>query len=203
MRRPGTAPWRPTRAGRTPALVVTTALLLTVAGPARADDRQEALGALPVSAWADSIHALDASTTALEDGITQLEPNVAAFETRTTDGEETVITLSSDILFAFGESTIGPEAEARIADLVAEVPDGATLQVHGHTDSVSGREFNQALSEDRAESVAAVIREERPDLDLDVGGFGMNDPVEPNEKNGEDNPEGRALNRRVEIRYEG
>ena len=43
----------------------------------------------------------------------------------------------------------------------------------------------------------------RRDLQLEVAGFGMDQPVEPNEVNGEDNPEGRALNRRVEIRFSG
>ena len=46
-------------------------------------------------------------------------------------------------------------------------------------------------------------RAARPDLKLDVEGFGKGRPVAPNSQGGEDNPEGRALNRRVEIRYEG
>ena len=39
--------------------------------------------------------------------------------------------------------------------------------------------------------------------DLTVTGHGDTDPVAPNSKGGEDNPEGRAENRRVEIRYDG
>lgn len=193
----------PRRLRRATAVATGTAMVLTVAGQALADDRQDLIDSLPPSAWDQSIVALEASTTALDDGITTLRPSITPFETRTTEGEETVVTLSSDILFAFGESTIGPGARARIVELVAEIPDGATVEVLGHTDSVSGREFNQVLSEARAGTVAELVREERPDLDLDVAGFGMDRPVEPNEKDGQDNPEGRALNRRVEIRYEG
>src|SRR5699024_8463740 len=121
-------------------------------------------------------------------------------DSRSTQGEQTVIALSSDILFEFGEADIDDRAEDKVAELVQDVPDGATVQVHAHTDSVSDREFNQQLSEERAATVAAVIEEARPDLDLEVEGFGLDRPVEPNEVNGEDNPEGRALNRRVEIR---
>ena len=194
---------RSARVRRTSATVAAIVLVLTSAGQAIADERQEALDSLPASAWRASITSLESSTTALDDSITNLQPMITAFETRATEGEETVITLSSDILFAFGESTIGPRAEARISELVAEAPEGVTVQVHGHTDSVSGREFNQQLSEERAATVASVIEEARPDLQLEVAGFGMDEPVEPNEVNGEDNPEGRALNRRVEIRYEG
>jgi len=36
--------------------------------------------------------------------------------------------------------------------------------------------------------------ESGPDLELQVKGFGETEQVEPNETNGEDNPEGRALN---------
>ena len=86
---------------------------------------------------------------------------------------------------------------------MAEVPQGAAVQVHGHTDSISDRAFNQTLSEQRAQTVAGAITQHRPDLQLEVAGFGMDQPVEPNEVNGEDNPEGRALNRRVEIRFSG
>lgn len=151
----------------------------------------------------DTITPLDPNITPLDDNITSLEPRITPLDTRTTEGEETVISLSSDILFAFGESTVGERAEDRIVEIVEDVPDGATVQVHGHTDSISGRDFNQKLSEERAATVAEIIEQARPDLQLEVEGFGMDDPVEPNEKNGEDNPEGRALNRRVEIRYDG
>lgn len=182
--------------------VAAVGLALLLPASAVADDR-DVLDTLPDSAWPASITQLDDSVTELDESITRFQPGITPFETTTTDEEETVITLSSDILFAFGEATIGESAEERVRELVADVPDGATVQVHGHTDSISGREFNQTLSEERAETVAEIIREGRPDLELEVEGFGMDQPVEPNEKNGEDNPEGRALNRRVEIRYEG
>ncbi|QFG69377.1 OmpA family protein [Ornithinimicrobium pratense] len=203
MRRLGAAPRHSPRFGRTWAVVAGTALVLTVTGQALADERGDVLDSLPSSAWGQSIVALESSTTVLDERITYLEPRISPFETRTTEGEETVITLSSDILFAFGEATIEPEAERRIGELLADVPDGATVQVHGHTDSIGGRDFNQALSEDRAETVAEVILADRPDLQLEVEGFGMDDPVEPNATDGEDNPEGRALNRRVEVRFDG
>lgn len=186
-----------------PATAALVGLALT--GPAAATmvGPEDVLDALPESAWAASIIALDDRITAVDRQVTELDPRITPFESRTTEGEETVVTLASDILFAFGEAQIGPAAEARIRELLSEVPDGATVQVHGHTDSISGREFNQRLSEERADAVAKTIRDERADLELEVEGFGLDNPVEPNEVNGEDNPEGRALNRRVEIRFHG
>lgn len=184
---------------------VAAVLLLTgtLATPALADDPSDALDALPDSAWARSVTALSKNVTMLDDNITALSENIVPLDTRTTEGEETVISLSSDILFDFGESTIGDRAEDTIAELVADVPDGQTVQVHGHTDSIGPEDFNQTLSEDRAATVAEVIERAQPDLELEVEGFGMHEPTEPNVVNGEDNPEGRALNRRVEIRFEG
>lgn len=53
-----------------------------------------------------------------------------------------------------------------------------------------------------AEAVADAITGERDDLSLEVTGKGESDPVEPNEKGGEDNPEGRGEEspRRVAVR---
>lgn len=67
----------------------------------------------------------------------------------------------------------------------------------------TGASYNKDLSQQRAKAVAAILETARPDLKLDVEGFGKGRPVAPNSQGGEDNPEGRALNRRVEIRYEG
>jgi outer membrane protein OmpA-like peptidoglycan-associated protein len=75
--------------------------------------------------------------------------------------------------------------------------------VHGHTDSVGTPQANLALSRARADAVATAIRGARPDLALDVQGFGEDRPVAPNERGGEDDPAGRAQNRRVELRFTG
>lgn len=198
-----TGPLAPRPAARLTVLVAGTALTALLAVPALGDDREEALGSLPESAWSQSITPLDDGITPLAENITALGENIIPLDTRTTEGEETVISLASDILFDFGEAQIDAAAEEKITELVADVPDGAIVQVHGHTDSISGRDFNQQLSEERAARVADVVAQARPDLELQVEGFGMDEPVEPNEIDGEDNPEGRALNRRVEIRYDG
>ena len=89
------------------------------------------------------------------------------------------------------------------AAAVADIPDGAEVAVVGHTDSVGSDADNLTLSKERARAVADVIEDERDDLELDVSGKGEKDPVAANDKGGEDNPEGREKNRRVEIRYKG
>ncbi len=116
---------------------------------------------------------------------------------------ETTITLSTDLLFAENSWELPASAPSRIASLVGDIPDGASVAVTGHTDTQQpiGHEFdNQELSERRAEAVADVLREERPDLTLDVSGVGESQPaVTPDPED----PSTHAANRRVEIVYTG
>lgn len=144
----------------------------------------------------------------LAESVQDIEPNIADIElaiqeldSTTTDGDETVIALTTDVLFDFGKSDLPANAPARITEILADVPKGTAIRVEGHTDSIGADDFNQTLSEARAKAVAAAIEGARPDLKLAVRGFGESQPVEPNEVGGEDNPDGRAKNRRVEIRF--
>lgn len=118
--------------------------------------------------------------------------------------DENVIVLEADILFASNEWELPSNAGNKIAELVEEIPDGASVEVHGHTDSLPVDEArfdfdNQELSENRAEAVADVLSDERSDLSLDVEGFGDSDPAVDEDP---EDPATFAANRRVEIRYD-
>jgi outer membrane protein OmpA-like peptidoglycan-associated protein len=132
-----------------------------------------------------------------------LKDSVRELEQTGTDGPETVVSLNSDILFAFGKATLSQAATTRIRALVARVPRRSALAVGGHTDDLGADAANLALSRRRAEAVAAAVRAARPDLRLTVKGYGEARPVAPNSSGGRDDPEGRAKNRRVELRYRG
>ncbi|GAB3842318.1 OmpA family protein [Nesterenkonia populi] len=116
--------------------------------------------------------------------------------------EQNVISLETDILFSPMEWELPGNAGARIADLVEEVPDGAAVDVHGHTDSNPVPDeydfHNDELSENRAQAVADVLEDERPDLTLNVEGFGDSQPAEAEDP---EDPSTFAANRRVEIRH--
>ncbi|WP_162629891.1 OmpA family protein, partial [Klebsiella pneumoniae] len=73
---------------------------------------------------------------------------------------------------------------------------GWLIVVAGHTDSVGEEKANQLLSLKRAESVRDWMRDtgDVPDSCFAVQGYGESRPIATN-----DTPEGRALNRRVEI----
>lgn len=120
----------------------------------------------------------------------------------TDDEEENTVVLETDILFNSNEWELPDSADSEIADLVDEVPEGASVEVHGHTDSLPVSDHydfdNQVLSENRADSVAKVLEEERSDLELSVEGFGEDEPVADEDP---EDPATFAANRRVEIRY--
>ncbi len=107
------------------------------------------------------------------------------------------ISLSTDVLFAFDSAEINPEFTAEIdaaADLLLANPD-VTVRIDGHTDNIGTLEYNQGLSERRAEAVASYLEDAGVARDrMTVAGFSFTQPIASN-----DTAEGRALNRRVEI----
>ena len=118
--------------------------------------------------------------------------------------KKTVIRLPSDVLFAFGSDELTPAAQEAIGAVDDEIGSGGsgTVTIEGHTDSVGSDPDNQALSERRAAAVRAALE---PVLgssyQYESVGFGEGKPVASNTNpDGSDNPDGRALNRRVEIR---
>jgi len=121
----------------------------------------------------------------------------------TFDSQYVTLNLSGGILFASGRAEILPDAEAIIdkISIVLEKYNKNIIEVEGHTDNVpmtSGRyENNNVLSMYRALSVADYLRE-HADLDpanIKSSGRGEYVLIASN-----DTAEGRARNRRVEIK---
>lgn len=113
----------------------------------------------------------------------------------------TIIRFDAQLLFDFGEAAIRPEAEDTLNEVVATLAEiGKPIEVNGHTDSRGTDQRNLELSLDRANAVLQELTQRGLDVPVEVNGFGESQPVAPNESpDGEDNPNGRALNRRVEI----
>ncbi len=79
--------------------------------------------------------------------------------------------------------------------LVLQEFEKTLIVVAGHTDSTGSNSYNQALSERRANSVAAYLRSRGVvDARIETVGFGEDHPLADNAT-----PEGRSLNRRVEL----
>jgi len=132
------------------------------------------------------------------DWFTTTGPGVVA------DDDQTVVSINTDLLFEFGSADVTPASADLVRRAVATAPPGVTIQVTGHCDGEGDDVINLPLSQRRAAAVAAIIKAERPDLQVEAIGRGSADPVAQEiNPDGTDNPEGRALNRRVEIRYAG
>ncbi len=105
----------------------------------------------------------------------------------------------SDVLFDSNQATLKPGAReklSKLAGILLAYPGAYLMQIEGHTDSIGSEDYNQKLSEDRAEAVHDyLIHAALPAIRMvGVRGFGKIRPVATN-----DTPEGRQTNRRVEI----
>lgn len=112
-----------------------------------------------------------------------------------------LITLNDRVLFDFDRADIRSDA-AKVLDTLAGAlgqVKATTIEVRGHTDAKGSDEYNQTLSERRAAAVVAALRTRGAAPGATSKGYGEARPVAPNEVDGEDNPSGRQLNRRVEI----
>jgi outer membrane protein OmpA-like peptidoglycan-associated protein len=119
----------------------------------------------------------------------------------TRDTARGLIANMSDVLFKSGSFELLPGARERLAKvsgIVLAYP-GLHLEVEGHTDSIGSDEYNQSLSERRAETVRDYLVQQGITGDAIVSrGLGKSEPVASN-----DTPEGRQQNRRVEIVLSG
>ena len=120
---------------------------------------------------------------------------------QTRDSARGLIVNMSDVLFETASYTpkLGArEKLAKISGILLAHP-GLVLQIEGHTDSLGNDEFNQQLSERRADSVRDFLAEQGvPMSSMTARGFGKTQPVATN-----DTPEGRQRNRRVELVVNG
>ncbi|MBL4623636.1 MAG: OmpA family protein [Flavobacteriales bacterium] len=78
----------------------------------------------------------------------------------------------------------------------------AYIEISGHTDSKGPKEYNKALSQRRADTVANyLIKKGVPKDQIRTIAFGEDQPVAPNTNpDGTDNSKGRSQNRRTEIK---
>ncbi len=112
-------------------------------------------------------------------------------------GEQLIVTLPQDILFATDSANLRPDLQRDLRALASNLqqyPD-TRVNVIGHTDNVGEAAYNQGLSERRARSVANVlINSGVSSSRISATGRGESQPVATNLT-----PEGRQQNRRVEV----
>lgn len=108
----------------------------------------------------------------------------------------TVVTLSGSVLFATNATELLPAARDRLSEVATALKEAKNpLLIEGHTDSRGTEDYNDQLSERRAESVRNfLVNQGVPQDRIQIRGMGENRPVASN-----GTAEGRANNRRVEI----
>jgi outer membrane protein OmpA-like peptidoglycan-associated protein len=104
------------------------------------------------------------------------------------------------IVFDYDKWDIRPEFYPSLdeaATVLKKNPD-LKVEIQGHTDNTGSAEYNQRLSEKRARSVMEYFLKKGVEPErLSSAGYGFTKPVTSNRT-----PEGRAMNRRVELKIE-
>ena len=112
-------------------------------------------------------------------------------------GEGIQVTFASGLLYDFDSDVVKAEARTNLRELAASLhkyPD-TDLVIIGHTDQVGTIDYNQALSERRAQSAAAyLVGQGVSGARIDARGLGETEPIATN-----DTEAGRMANRRVEV----
>ena len=112
-------------------------------------------------------------------------------------GNELIVTLPQDILFATDSATLRPDLQSDLVALARNLQQypNTSVQVIGHTDSDGAAAYNQDLSERRAQSVAAILRSSgvSPARIIPIG-RGESQPIATNQT-----AAGKQQNRRVEV----
>ncbi len=181
----------------------------TMSDDAMSDDAME--DTMSDDTMSDDTMADDASEDAMTDDVMEDEApsleEIAAsdpdLEMREgEDGEADAMVMLSDVLFSFGDASLEPAALDVLAGIGAKLDGVTSLEITGHTDSVGTEEFNLALGQRRADAVRDWLIANTP-LTAEVitaRGVGEAEPIADNRTaDGADNPDGRALNRRVEF----
>lgn len=112
-------------------------------------------------------------------------------------GEQLIVQMPEGILFATESAVVRPAIRDDLFTIARSLQDypNSSVQVIGHTDNTGTNAFNQRLSEDRAASVSAILRQGGVSPSRIVAfGRGETQPIASNST-----PEGRQANRRVEI----
>jgi outer membrane protein OmpA-like peptidoglycan-associated protein len=119
----------------------------------------------------------------------------------TSESARGLIVNMSDVLFDTGRYTLKPGTQislAKVSGILQAYP-GLKVQVEGYTDSVGSDEYNQKLSENRANAVRDfLVTQGVQPTNITAAGYGKNKPVADNSTSS-----GRAQNRRVNLVVSG
>jgi len=112
-----------------------------------------------------------------------------------------LIVNMSDVLFGFNQYNLKPDAReklAKVSGILLSYPN-LKLQVEGYTDNIGSDEYNEKLSDERADAVRDyLVTQGVAQTNISAAGYGKSDPVADNSTSS-----GRAENRRVQLVVSG
>ena len=143
----------------------------------------------------DRLKAIEAENAALNNKINKLNNQV---DSLSANEDEANLPTYENIEFEFGSDQLTQGSYRALDQIAATLKnDNSTvrLNIAGYTDYVGTNEFNQGLSERRANAVKRYLLSKNvPSSSVTIVGYGEKDPIAPNNTS-----EGRELNRRVEF----
>lgn len=114
------------------------------------------------------------------------------------DGDVIKLNLPDGVTFDFNKTDIKPQFYPALNTIASTLKEynSTIVEVSGHTDNIGTEAVNQRISEERANAVAGYLMGQGVQRErFEVVGMGYRYPIA-----GNDTEQGRALNRRVEIR---
>ncbi|WDF72735.1 OmpA family protein [Novosphingobium sp. KACC 22771] len=114
------------------------------------------------------------------------------------DGRSIMLSLPDGVTFDTGSYMLQPQFRPTLDKIAQSLKDypNSLIDVYGHTDSTGSAQLNQTLSENRARTVGDYLGMQGvSQARIRTQGYGATMPVATNAT-----PEGRAKNRRVEIK---
>ena len=152
---------------------------------------------------ATASEADDATSDIEAPDLAEIAASDPALDVRTdADGEVDGMIMLSNVLFEYGDATLAPDAITVLQGLAPKLEGAKALEITGHTDARGDEAYNLDLSLRRAEAVRGwlIANSALTDETVTARGLGETEPAAANQTDdGSDDPEGRALNRRVEL----
>lgn len=134
-----------------------------------------------------------------QSAVDQVARNVKGVESKLGNLDSYKLTDTTQVTFKTGQHDLNDEAKANLDAIATTVKDqkGFTIEIEGFTDSRGEEQLNLELSQKRAEAVKRYLAATHniPLFRMSIIGVGEAMPVADNKKS-----EGRAKNRRVEVR---
>ena len=144
------------------------------------------------------LNALEAKNDSLNAKIKKMNDDLDSLSTNGNNGQGVVKSSFQNIEFEFGSEKLTTNSYPTLDQIAFTLKDRSAkvrLSVAGYTDYVGTNEFNQGLSERRANAVKRYLLSKNvPASSVTIVGYGEKNPIAPNNTS-----EGRELNRRVEF----